>query len=94
MLVGRLDTLRAGYGRNGRGESADADPARSANGHTLIAESDRGRVIEVDRAGRILSEFWSPDVVDGKRRAIYRFTRVSPEAAAPWLAGAAPAGSR
>ena len=52
---------------------------RLSNGNTLITESERGRVFEVTRDGEIVWEFWNPEVVDGKRKRIYRFTRVPPE---------------
>jgi hypothetical protein len=56
---------------------------RLPNGNTLIVESERGRVFEVTRKGRLVWEFFNPDLKDPymrRRRApIYRMTRVPPE---------------
>lgn len=49
---------------------------RLANGNTLITESNRGRVREVTRDGEIVWQFANPDVVRGKRRFIWRMTRI------------------
>ncbi len=54
---------------------------RLPGGTTLITESERGRVLEVNRAGDLLWEFWNPEVrrtADGResRRRIYRMTAV------------------
>ena len=56
---------------------------RLPGGTTLITESERGRVLEVNRAGDLLWEFWNPEVRragDGReaRRRIYRMTAVPP----------------
>lgn len=58
---------------------------RLANGNTLICEAERGRAFEVTRSGDIVWEFWNPEIRDGKRKRIYRFTRVPPEAVEPFL---------
>jgi len=52
---------------------------RLPNGNTLICESERGRVFEVTAAGEIVWEFWNPEIDGGKRKRIYRFTRVPRE---------------
>jgi outer membrane protein assembly factor BamB len=60
---------------------------RLANGNTLVCESARGRLFELAPDGDVVWEFWNPDVVDGRRRRIYRarkFTRVE----LPFLEGA------
>ena len=50
---------------------------RLPNGNTLIAESDRGRIIEVTRDGTIVWEFLCPyDTPDRQRPAIVRARRV------------------
>ena len=51
---------------------------RLPNGNTLITESDRGRVFEISRSGKILWEFLNPDVDEEKKRraVIYRMIRV------------------
>jgi len=62
---------------------------RLANGNTLIAESDRGRAFEVTPEGKIVWEFFNPDVstVDGKlvRGEIYHMERISEERVRSWL---------
>jgi hypothetical protein len=49
------------------------------NGNVLITESDKGHAFEVTPSGKIVWEFWNPDVVEdsGKstRGVIYRMTR-------------------
>jgi hypothetical protein len=51
---------------------------RLPNGNTLITESDRGRIFEVTEDGKIVWEFYCPDIkLDTKeRRAIYRAIRI------------------
>jgi hypothetical protein len=46
------------------------------HGNVLITESDQGRVFEVDRGGRVVWEYWNPDFVAGRRRQIYRMSRL------------------
>jgi len=58
---------------------------RLPNGNTLICESERGHAFEVTVSGDVVWEFWNPDLVDGKRRRIYRMSRVAPDAVAPRL---------
>lgn len=58
---------------------------RLPNGNTLICESQRGHVIEVDPRGRLVWEFWNPDIREGRRRAIYRFSRIPSERGAALL---------
>lgn len=48
---------------------------RLENGDTLICEAQRGHVLEVSPAGKIVWEFWNPDMQGNKRRRIYRYTR-------------------
>ncbi|HEX9801308.1 MAG TPA: arylsulfotransferase family protein [Thermoanaerobaculia bacterium] len=52
---------------------------RLPNGNTLICESETGRALEVTSEGRIVWEFWNPDLRDGKRRRMYRFLRLERE---------------
>lgn len=52
---------------------------RLKNGNTLICESDRGHVFEVNPKGMIVWEFWNPVVEKGKRKTIYRFLRLPTE---------------
>ena len=49
--------------------------------HFLVADSNRGRAFEINRAGRILWEFLNPDIdpFKHKRGAFYRIERLSPE---------------
>jgi hypothetical protein len=49
---------------------------RLPNGNTLICESERGRVFEVTKTGEIVWEFWNTEQLDGRRKRIYRMTRV------------------
>jgi len=51
-----------------------------ANQNVLVTESDRGRVVEVDRDGKIVWEFFNPDVDEAEqaRAAIYRMRRLEP----------------
>jgi hypothetical protein len=51
-----------------------------ANGNLLVTESARGRVFEVTRSGKVVWEFWNPDVdKDGHRLQIYRMIRLEPD---------------
>jgi len=52
---------------------------RLPNGNTLIAESEKGHVIEVTEQGEIVWEFWNPELKDNRRKRIYRFMRKSNE---------------
>lgn len=58
---------------------------RLPNGNTLIAEADRGHVIEVTPAGEIVWEFWNPEVSAAGRQHIYRFMRHPVERIEPLL---------
>ena len=49
---------------------------RLPNGNTLVCEAERGRVFEVDPTGALVWEFWNPEIVDGKRKRIYRYLRL------------------
>jgi len=60
---------------------------RLPGGNTLICESERGHVLEVTPEGRVVWEFWNPELGDKGRKRIYRFTRLAPDRAAS-LAGA------
>jgi hypothetical protein len=62
-------------------------------GDVLITESDRGHVFEVTPEGRIVWEFWNPDVVDEEnptRAVIYRMRRYAPGYLAEGLLEPAP----
>jgi len=64
------------------------------NGNTLVTESDRGRVREIDPAGRVVWSFANPDVNErGERVAIWRMTRV-PASQLRFLSGAVRAAAR
>ena len=53
---------------------------RLPNGNTLLAESDRGRILEVTPTGRIVWEFLCPHRTPaGRRRAIARAKRLPPQ---------------
>jgi outer membrane protein assembly factor BamB len=52
---------------------------RLGNGNTLITEAERGHLFEVTPAGEMVWEYWNPDLVNGKRRRIYRVFRVGVE---------------
>lgn len=58
---------------------------RLGNGNTLICDSWHGRAFEVTRGGEIVWEFWNPEIVDGKRKRFYKFTRLSPSLVEPLL---------
>jgi hypothetical protein len=61
---------------------------RLPNGNTLLAESDRGRAIEVDPEGRTVWEFICPHRLNRRMRAaIARIVLYPPEFVAPLLAG-------
>lgn len=49
---------------------------RLPNGNTLICEAERGRAFEVTAEGRIVWEFWNPDMRGAQRRRISRFMRM------------------
>ena len=57
-----------------------------ANGNVLITESKRGHAFEVTREGRIVWEFYNPDVEDGRRGIPNSVTRIDPRRAEPHLA--------
>ena len=69
------ETPRRGFYSRTRG-AAQALP----NQNVLITESDRGRVLEVNRDGQIVWEFYNPDVDEAEpaRAAIYRMRRLEP----------------
>jgi hypothetical protein len=48
---------------------------RLPNGNTLIAESEKGHVIEVTPEGDTVWEFWNPELKGKQRKRIYRFMR-------------------
>ncbi|MBN2104265.1 aryl-sulfate sulfotransferase [bacterium] len=50
---------------------------RLSNGNTLICESSTGRVFSVTRDGEIVWEFLNPEIMDDKRKVIYRMVRIS-----------------
>jgi len=52
---------------------------RLPNGNTLICESEKGRVFEVDARGELVWEFWNPEMREDRRKRIYRFMRQSEE---------------
>jgi Arylsulfotransferase (ASST) len=58
---------------------------RLPNGNTLICESERGHVFEITPSGEVVWEFYNPDIRDGRRRLIYRMTRIPKAAADQWL---------
>ena len=50
---------------------------RLPNGNTLITETNKGHVFEVNKDGEIVWEFWNPDFdKKGRRKVIYRMMRV------------------
>ena len=51
---------------------------RLPNGNTLITESDKGHVFEITREGKIVWEFYNPNInMEAKKReTIYRMTRI------------------
>ena len=54
---------------------------RLANGNTLITESQKGYVFEVDPAGEMLWKFANPEVNEqGERLNVWRMTRLPPRA--------------
>jgi hypothetical protein len=52
---------------------------RLPNGNTLIAESLKGRVFEVTKAGKIVWEFFNPNIKENakERRVIHRMLRIT-----------------
>ncbi|MCD4690076.1 arylsulfotransferase family protein [bacterium] len=63
---------------------------RLPNGNTLITESERGRVIEVTPAGRVVWEYVNPLTVPGEREVtlgIMRAERLPPEFSLEWAQG-------
>lgn len=48
------------------------------NGNVLITESDKGHVFEITRDGKIVWEFFNPDIDEKKKKraAIYRMMRL------------------
>jgi hypothetical protein len=51
---------------------------RFPNGNTLIAESDKGHIFEITYDGKIVWEFYNPEVLnkERKRATIYRMMRI------------------
>lgn len=70
---------------------------RLPNGNTLIAESDKGRVFEITRDGKIVWEFYNPEVgefynpdleeYEHRRATIYRMMRIVDAEKYPRLKG-------
>jgi len=60
---------------------------RLPNGNTLITESDKGRVFEVTKDGKIVWEFYIPEIDEETktRRAIYRMLRITEPEKYPYL---------
>jgi hypothetical protein len=58
---------------------------RLPNGNTLICESERGRAFEVMPDGTVVWEFWNPEMREGKRKRIYRLSRLPPSRVEPLL---------
>jgi len=60
---------------------------RLDNGNTLCTESDSGHVFEVTREGRVVWDFWNPDVrgrgENAERGVIYRLNRFPPAEVMP-----------
>jgi hypothetical protein len=52
---------------------------RLPNGNTLICESEKGHVFEVDSHGHIVWEFLNPEIKNGNRKQIYRMMRLPPK---------------
>jgi len=50
---------------------------RLPNGNTLIAQSEKGRVFEITKDGKVVWEFYNPDVRKKERAAIYRMMRTT-----------------
>jgi hypothetical protein len=50
---------------------------RLPNGNTLIADSESGRAFEVTPVGKTVWEFWSPELMNERRKRIYRLMRRS-----------------
>ncbi|MDQ7821824.1 MAG: arylsulfotransferase family protein [Candidatus Eremiobacteraeota bacterium] len=46
------------------------------NGNMLITESNRGKVFEVTRSGKVVWEFYNPDIESNQRSTIFRMTRL------------------
>jgi hypothetical protein len=51
---------------------------RLANGNTLITESDKGHVFEITKEGKVVWEFYNPNIKseDKERESIYRMIRI------------------
>jgi len=49
---------------------------RLPNGNTLICESEKGHVFELAPDGKVVWEFWNPEISKLGRKRIYRFTRL------------------
>jgi len=58
---------------------------RLPNGNTLVCESNKGRAFEVTREGRVVWEWFNPEIVEGKRSLIYRMERLAPDVVEPLL---------
>ncbi len=52
---------------------------RLPNGNTLICEANSGHFFEVTHAKNIVWEYWYPEIKKGKRKTIYRVTRLPVE---------------
>ena len=58
---------------------AQGSAQRLGNGNTLIAESGKGRVFEVNSDGRIVWEWFNPKIRNNRRTTIYRMIRIPRE---------------
>lgn len=50
---------------------------RLPNGNTLICESEKGHVFEINKNKDIVWEFYNTEIKNGKRKLIYRFMRIT-----------------
>jgi hypothetical protein len=74
---GRITWSQEGFFSRTRG-GAQALP----NGNVLIVESDKGRAVEVTRAGEPVWEFFNPDEAGGRRLSLRQLLRIGGEGAA------------
>ena len=49
---------------------------RLPNGNTLICDSENGHAFEITSEGKIVWDFWNPEIRDSRRKRIYRIERL------------------
>lgn len=55
------------------------------NGNFFIFDTENGRAFEITPTGQIVWEYYIPEIMNGKRKGIYRMLRIPKEEVSDWL---------